>query len=62
MNLKPSRRGRKHVCAECATKYYDLGKKRFACPRCGAKPVEAKALTTEHPIKKTSRTKFGKFP
>jgi hypothetical protein len=29
--------GRKHECAECGAKYYDLGKADPACPKCGAK-------------------------
>ncbi len=36
--MNTSDRGLKHVCPECATKYYDLKKKVVACPRCGAKP------------------------
>lgn len=32
-------RGKKHVCPECAIKYYDLKKSVVACPKCGAKPA-----------------------
>lgn len=42
MNL--SQRGQKHVCAECETRFYDMGKKTVACPKCGGKPAEVKVL------------------
>lgn len=38
---KPDR-GLKHLCPECATKYYDLKKAVILCPKCGAKPAEPK--------------------
>ncbi len=28
--------GKKHECAECGTKFYDLGKADPICPRCGS--------------------------
>jgi hypothetical protein len=28
--------GKKHECAECGTKFYDLGKADPLCPRCGS--------------------------
>lgn len=28
--------GTKRVCAECGSKFYDLGKDPIVCPRCGA--------------------------
>jgi len=36
--MKRPDRGSKHFCADCAIKYYDLGK-AAACPKCGAAPV-----------------------
>ena len=27
--------GKKYECAECGTKFYDLGKSEPICPRCG---------------------------
>lgn len=36
--MKRSDRGSKHLCADCAIKYYDMGKAP-ACPKCGAAPV-----------------------
>jgi hypothetical protein len=33
--MNPPDWGSKHVCTECTTKYYDLGKKVVACPTCG---------------------------
>jgi uncharacterized protein (TIGR02300 family) len=28
--------GKKYECAECGTKFYDLGKSDRPCPRCGS--------------------------
>lgn len=28
--------GEKHICDDCETKYYDLGKSDATCPRCGS--------------------------
>lgn len=33
-------RGKKHVCAECETKYYDLKRAIVRCPKCGSKPAK----------------------
>lgn len=27
--------GNRHECSECGVKFYDLGKPRAACPKCG---------------------------
>ena len=32
--------GKKHECAECGAKFYDLGKADAACPRCGTNARE----------------------
>ncbi len=40
--MNTSDRGLKHVCPECATKYYDLRKEVVTCPKCSAKPPAAK--------------------
>ncbi len=57
-DMNTSDRGLKHVCPECATKYYDLKKKVVACPRCGAKPLAAKNPKATQPARKTGRTTF----
>lgn len=31
--------GAKHVCSDCACKYYDLGETKATCPKCGGQPV-----------------------
>ncbi len=59
--MNPSDRGLKHVCPECATKYYDLRKEVVACPRCGAKPLAAKVPKAAQPARKTGRTTFGRY-
>jgi uncharacterized protein (TIGR02300 family) len=33
--------GQKHICEACSAKFYDMGKKQPACPKCGAVVVEA---------------------
>ncbi len=57
-DMNTSDRGLKHVCPECATKYYDLKKKVVACPRCGAKPRAAIAPKATQSARKTGRTTF----
>ncbi len=59
--MSTSDRGLKHVCPECATKYYDLRKEVVACPRCGAKPLAAKGPKAAQPARKTGRTTFGRY-
>ncbi len=58
-DMNTSDRGLKHVCPECATKYYDLRKEVVACPRCGAKPPAAIAPKAKQPARKTDRKTFG---
>ena len=53
--MNTSDRGLKRVCPECTTKYYDLKKEVVACPRCGAKPLAAKAPKAAQPARKTGR-------
>jgi len=48
----------KHLCPECASKYYDLNRKVVTCPQCGAKPPVATLLKSVRPVRKTSRTAF----
>ena len=31
--------GKKHDCAECGAKFYDLGKSAAICPKCGTDQV-----------------------
>lgn len=59
MNL--SDRGLKHVCHECATKYYDLKKKVVACPKCGTHPRAPKIPKVSPPAKKTGHSTFGRY-
>ena len=56
-DMNTSERGLKHVCPECATKYYDLKMKVVACPRCGAKPLPK----TTQPARKIGRTASGRY-
>ncbi len=34
MRTRPRSLGTRHVCPDCETKYYDMGKPDSACPRC----------------------------
>lgn len=54
-----SRRGSKHVCSECACKYYDLGKKGASCPKCGGQPTMPQLPRGGRPPKKSLR--FGQY-
>jgi hypothetical protein len=60
-DMKTSDRGLKHVCPECATKYYDLRKEVVACPRCGAKPPAAIDPKAKQSAIKTGRTTSGRY-
>ncbi len=57
--MTTAQRGAKHVCADCACKYYDLGKKGAACPKCGGAAVAKKLQSSGRPVKKSSRRSFG---
>lgn len=48
--------GSKHICPNCAIKYYDLKKAVVVCPKCGAKPLVAGAATASPPVRKAGRT------
>ena len=61
-DMNTSDRGLKHVCPECATKYYDPRKEVVACPTCGAKPLVGKVPKTAPPVGKTGRTASGRYP
>jgi uncharacterized protein (TIGR02300 family) len=41
--LDKSKLGRRYVCHECGTKYYDLNRPSAKCPECEADPDEAPA-------------------
>jgi hypothetical protein len=60
--MNVSERGLKHVCPECATKYYDLRKETVACPICGAKPPAPTVPKAALPARKTGRLVFGRYP
>jgi len=59
-DMNTSDRGLKHVCPECATKYYDLKKKVVTCPKCGAKPLAAIDRKATQPARKTGRMTLGR--
>ncbi len=60
-DMNTSDRGVKHVCPECATKYYDLRRVVVACPRCGAKPLAVKVPEAARPARKTGRMTYGRY-
>jgi len=60
-DMNTSDRGLKHVCPECAIKYYDLKKEVVVCPKCGAKPATSKVLKSAQPAKKTGPKAFGRY-
>ncbi len=59
MNL--SDRGVKHLCPDCASKYYDMKKENPVCPSCGAKPPAPKLSRYNGPARKTTRTTFRRY-
>lgn len=38
-----SQLGTKHLCSECGAKFYDLGKSKIVCPKCGTDPAQVAA-------------------
>ena len=32
-------RGRKHICSDCGTKFFDLNKDKAICPNCGKEQI-----------------------
>ncbi len=60
-DMNTSDHGLKHVCPECATKYYDLKREVVACPRCGAKPLAAIDPKATQSARKTGGTTFRRW-
>ena len=60
--MHASDRGLRHICPECATKYYDLKKAEVTCPNCGAKPSLPKLQRATRPPKDANRTTFRRYP
>ncbi len=54
--------GTKHTCYSCQTKFYDLGKAKPICPKCGAdqNDGENELLARRGTRKKASRKKKAK--
>lgn len=57
-SMTPAQRGLKHVCSECACKYYDLGRKKATCPKCGGQPVQQQLPSSGRPAKRAPRRTF----
>lgn len=38
--------GKRLICDDCGTKYYDLNRDPPQCPKCGGKQIRKKALKT----------------
>jgi len=53
--MTAAQRGSKHVCSDCACKYYDLGKKGATCPKCGGQPTAASLPSSGRSTKTTRR-------
>lgn len=49
--MEAADRGGRHVCPDCATRYYDLNKAVVACPNCGSKPPAPKLARATRPPK-----------
>ena len=57
-NMTARQRGSKHLCSECACKYYDLGKKNATCPKCGGQPIGQQLPSSGRQAKKSPRRVF----
>lgn len=60
--MTASQRGSKHVCSDCAGKYYDLGKVGATCPKCGGQPIERQLPSSGRPARKSLRRASGQYP
>jgi len=54
--MQASDRGGRHVCPECATRYYDMKKAKIACPQCGTAPPAPKLMRATRPPKDAPRS------
>ena len=41
-----SRLGKRLICDDCGTKYYDMNRNPATCPKCGSSKIRKKALKT----------------
>ncbi len=51
--------GVKHICSQCAAKYYDLRGEMVSCPKCGAQPHPPKVRKGAPAAKKSGSSAFG---
>jgi hypothetical protein len=47
--MEAADRGKRHICPDCGTRYYDLKKAVVACPKCGTKPPAPKLARAARP-------------
>jgi len=57
-----SQHGSKHVCSDCACKYYDLGKPGACCPKCSGQPIKPQLPLGRRPVRKSLSRMSGKRP
>jgi uncharacterized protein (TIGR02300 family) len=53
--MEATERGRRHICPECTTRYYDLNRSSVACPKCGATSPAPKLVRAARPPKEANR-------
>ncbi|MGB3976962.1 MAG: TIGR02300 family protein [bacterium] len=41
-----SKLGKRLICDDCGTKYYDMNRNPATCPKCGSSKIRKKALKT----------------
>ena len=61
-SMTAAQRGLKHICSDCACKFYDLGTKGALCPKCGGQRITAKLQASGRPVKRSARSNFGQYP
>ena len=49
LHILQADRGKKRLCQECGTRYYDLSRQPAVCPKCGVEHVEPPPAPTRRP-------------
>jgi uncharacterized protein (TIGR02300 family) len=51
-------RGAKHVCPDCACKFYDMKAETVACPKCGGTPAPVQLPRRRAHVRKSVNPAF----
>ena len=53
--MEKSLRGKKHVCSNCNTKFFDFNKEKIICPNCKTEKIIQKKTTVNFENLKTEK-------